>query len=115
MPATVTFRELRKPTGLWLLAATVAAAALPAVADEFAPNSVKMFDAAVAHPDSYLIMNGIGNFIDGVPELGAWLWDCETREVYELVETGWRFIFSLDEPRRKRSSVHAFITSPEVE
>jgi hypothetical protein len=41
-------------------AATVAAAALPAVADEFAPNSVKMFDAAVAHPDSYLIMNGIG-------------------------------------------------------
>jgi hypothetical protein len=81
MPATVTFRELRKPPGLWLLAATVAAAALPAVADEFAPNSVKMFDAAVAHPDSYLIMNGIGNFIDGVPELGAWLWDCETREV----------------------------------
>jgi hypothetical protein len=68
-------------------AATVAAAALPAVA------------VAEATP-SGLLLAGNRELADAAACIGDWYWDVASRDVLEMTENGWRFLFNLADGAR---------------
>ena len=92
-------------------AATVAAATLPAVAVADAANG----EAVLAAPASGVLLTGSRELVDAAARIGDWYWDFDSRDVLQLTENGWKFLFNLADRARIPSDAEVEDLIPRIE
>jgi hypothetical protein len=91
-------------------AAAVAAAALPAAAVADVANGEVMLEA----PASGVLLAGSRELVDATARIGDWYWDFESRDVLQLTENGWKFLFNLADSARTPSDAEVEDLVPHI-
>ena len=91
-------------------AATVAAAALPASKLVEIPSG-----EAVLKPARGVLLAGSRERVDTAASIGDWYWDFDSRDVLQLTENGWKFLFNLADRARIPSDAEVEDLIPRIE
>ena len=90
-------------------AATVAAAALPA------SKLVEIASGeAVLEPARGILLAGSRELVDTTARIGDWYWDFDSRDVLQLTENGWQFLFNLADGARTPSDTEVEDLVPRI-
>ena len=92
------------------VAATVAAGVLPA------SKLVEIASGEAAlKPARGVLLAGSRELVDATARIGDWYWDFDSRDVLQLTENGWKFLFNLADGARTTSDAEVEDLVPRVE